>query len=102
MKFYSWSRQPAWTAVVHSTSIIKARELMLGLLPADDGSCIVRERARDYIVAFQPVLIAVPVAVFSLTDSAAMEEMEHALHALHDRNDQLIDMIETLIRMLNQ
>jgi len=93
MKMYVWSMKPRWMAVAYAHSVAEARALLLGsydnIGDSGDGSCPVRDRAREYVTTVMPSQWIGPNAEFALTDSAELEESDNYARGLQKRINEL-------------
>ena len=96
MRMYVWSVKPSWIAVAHADDVTHARRLLLSgdLGHSGDGSCIVRDKAREYVLTQQPTHWIGANAEFALTDSAELEQAEYHVHNARKMYDELWDELE--------
>ena len=76
MCMYVWSHPPSFLAVAQARTIEEARRAMLlEIGESGDGSCPVRDSAREWMQANNPQIWRCPNAKFCLSDSAECEEL---------------------------
>lgn len=79
MRMFVWSKKPSWLAVAQARTVEEARHALLtndNVGESGDGSCPVRDEAREYILTTQPVQWLGVNGEFALTDSAELQEQE--------------------------
>ena len=76
MRMYVWSHPPFFLAVAQARTIKEARRAMLlEIGESGDGSCPVRDSAREWMQANNPQIWRGLNAEFCLSDSAECEEL---------------------------
>lgn len=100
MRMYVWSVTPKWLAVAHANSVAEARKLLLrseNVGESGDGSCIVRDAARRFVLETEPTHWMGPNAEFTLSDSAELEEQEAETSRVQGVLDGALSLIERML-----
>lgn len=99
MKMYVWSDALAFLAVAQAESVQEARALLLRETgDTGDGSCPERDKARETILSTNPAVYYRAKAVFALTDSAEVRELE--AYIKRNQIDQQPDVLNLKIEQL--
>jgi len=99
MKMYVWQIRPKFLAVAQATSIEEARGMFnFELGTGGDGSCPIRDQAREFIKRANPGIWYGNNAEFVLTDSAELEEAEAEIVGLRGEIVRLKEALEEVAR----